>query len=402
MSESKHNFKVFLWHATFLALASSFMDIDTVVPFMLIKVGGNAIHLGFLTTILYGGSSFSQLIFSSLLSNQAYKKKFLLIGVGLRVFSLFSLATMFYFAADIPKAIVLTGIFVFISLFAFSGSFSNVSYIDILGKTIDSQIRKRFFSLKQLISSVGLLSSAILAGLLLKKYQFPVNYTLLFLAAGSLLSLASLGFVALRETTPTQVIRRNFKDFFTQMPLEIKQNQNLKNYLWIINLLGIGVSLLPFVVLLAKSKMHLSVGSVGVFLIFRTLGMLSGSLSLFFLSKRFKYNKVLKINTFLGASLPVLALLLQDNSFLFPGIFFLAGIFVSTYKIAVDGILIEISSNHNRTLYAGMAGAGNILTAIFPIVAGFLIQSFGIPIVFTLITILMLSSFYFTNKLICK
>jgi len=54
---AKINFRAFLWHAVFLALASNFMDIDTIIPSMLIKAGGTSIHLGFLTAIMLGGSS---------------------------------------------------------------------------------------------------------------------------------------------------------------------------------------------------------------------------------------------------------------------------------------------------------------------------------------------------------
>lgn len=68
------NFKAFLWHAIFLALASNFMDIDTVIPAMLIQSGGSSFHLGILTAILLGGSSFFQLFFASYLSNKQFKR----------------------------------------------------------------------------------------------------------------------------------------------------------------------------------------------------------------------------------------------------------------------------------------------------------------------------------------
>ena len=59
---STHNFYAFLWHAGFLALAQNFMDVDTVIPAMLVESGGKAIHVGIMTAIMLGGSSFTQLI----------------------------------------------------------------------------------------------------------------------------------------------------------------------------------------------------------------------------------------------------------------------------------------------------------------------------------------------------
>jgi hypothetical protein len=42
----KRNFFAFLWHAVFLAFAKNFMDVDTVIPAMLIESGGGAVILG--------------------------------------------------------------------------------------------------------------------------------------------------------------------------------------------------------------------------------------------------------------------------------------------------------------------------------------------------------------------
>ena len=43
---SKNNYICFLWHATLLALTQNFMDVDTVVPAMMIDAGGTSVHIG--------------------------------------------------------------------------------------------------------------------------------------------------------------------------------------------------------------------------------------------------------------------------------------------------------------------------------------------------------------------
>jgi MFS family permease len=399
---SKWNFKSFLWHAVFLSLAANFMDVNTIVPSMILKLGGNSIHLGFLTTIMIGGASFMQLIFSFALSNEPYKKKWLLLGINVRVITLFLLAALFFFSPQLSNIFTLISLFVLITIFSFSGSFANISYIDINGKVIDAKERKHFFSLKQFLSSGGLIISALVARHLLKITVFPDNYSLLFLLAGGLLFIASFGFYALKELVPSTNKRRRFKDFFVQMPVEIGQNANLKNYLFIINFLGIGISLLPFVILLAKKQFDFTAAMVGNFVLYSTIGMLIGSLTLYFLAKKFSYKQVLTFDVFIGASLPIAALLLSSNEFLYQGIFVFAGIFASTYKISVNGMLIEISTNENRTFYAGISGAGNIFTMIFPIIAGVFISYFGFTWVFTFMSLSMLSSIYFIRKLNCK
>ena len=51
---TKHNFKAFVWHATWLAFTSTFTEINTVLPGMILEVGGNHIHVGILTAIMVG------------------------------------------------------------------------------------------------------------------------------------------------------------------------------------------------------------------------------------------------------------------------------------------------------------------------------------------------------------
>ena len=55
---STRNFYAFLWHAGFLAMAKNFMDVDTVIPAMLVEAGGGAIHIGIMTAIMLGGAQF--------------------------------------------------------------------------------------------------------------------------------------------------------------------------------------------------------------------------------------------------------------------------------------------------------------------------------------------------------
>ena len=60
---SKHNYRSFLFHIAFLAFAQNFMDIDTVIPSMIVEAGGGAVHIGIMTTIMFGGSSLTQLLY---------------------------------------------------------------------------------------------------------------------------------------------------------------------------------------------------------------------------------------------------------------------------------------------------------------------------------------------------
>jgi MFS family permease len=68
----------------------------------------------------------------------------------------------------------------------------------------------------------------------------------------------------------------------------------------------------------------------------------------------------------------------------------------------MNGVLLEVSGTENRTLYTGIAGAGNILPALFPLLGGWIIKQFGFQPFFILYMVVILFSFYFIYNLKCK
>ena len=399
---SQSNIKSFLWHAVFLALASNFMDVDTIIPSMLIKAGGTAFHLGLLTAIMLGGTRIFQLIFASRLSIKENKKPFLLGAINVRVLALIILSFVFYKSSSLSGDTIIWLIFILITVFALSGSYAGISYNDIFGKSILQSSRKRFFSVKQTVNSIGIFASAIIVRELIKRIEYPNNYTLLFLIAGILLLIATLGFWNIKEVPSKIENKKSLWDFIKMIPVEIKKNSNLKNYLLMINSLGLGISVLPFLILFAKDNFELSFSFIGNLLLFRTIGMLTASLIFYKISHKLNYRKLLMLNLFLGASLPIIALLLNNEPFLYQFLFILSGMFVAMYRIGDAGVLMEISTNENRVLYTGISGAGTILTTIFPLIAGFLITEIGYTWVFISISVLVLISFFFVRRLDCS
>ncbi|MEA2096905.1 MAG: MFS transporter [Candidatus Cloacimonadota bacterium] len=399
---SKINFKVFIWHGIFLSLASNFMDVHTIIPSMLINAGGGAILLGILTAIMVGGSSLMQIVFASFLSNKTHKKKPLVTAISLRVITLLLLAFILFHSNIISNSLLILFIFILISIFSFSGSFANISYVDIMGKSIIDNKRKQFFSIKQAISSIGILASAIIVRMLLKKFFYPNNYSILLFCAGILLFIASLGFWKIKEISVPVKKKRSFLEFFRMIPQEISQNSNLKNYLFIINFLGLGFSLIPFMILFAKKNFELSATLIGNILLFKIVGMLITSLILYKRSKQFEYKKLLLFSLVFGISLPVLSLIFSNNYLMYQLIFVLSGVFITAFRIAKNGILIEISSNENRAIYTGISGAGSILPTIFPLIAGILISVWGYSITFIVVSLIVSFSFVFIRKLNCR
>jgi len=275
-----------------------------------------------------------------------------------------------------------------------------VSYTDILGKSIDQDTRKKFFSSKQLLTSSVILLSAFLATRVLKSQEYPGNYSVMFFIGFSSLAIASLGFWSLKETEPSKLPVKGIGDYFRIMRTELKENGRIKYFLGFINTQGIAISFLPFVILYAKEVFDTGSADTGKFLVFKVAGGVLISMMILIFSKVSKYRVLLYLNVFLSLLLPSI-LLFSKAMPPFWLLFFLGGLVYAIYSITMNGILLEISGNNNRTIYTGLAGAGNILPALFPLFGGFIINSLGFNVFFMMYGAIIVLALFFIYKLKC-
>jgi len=402
---TKHNFKAFVWHATWLAFTSTFTEINTVLPGMILEVGGNHIHVGILTAIMVGVPMLTQLLFAGFLTPKPQKKPYLLLGIYLRVVALGGVGWTLTRFTDVDPVVVIFLVYGWMLIFTTSGAFAGVSYTDILGKSIAGKVRKRFFVVRQSLASLGVLVSALITRQILKNYEYPQNYEVLFFAAAIALFIASFGFIMLKEkSVASRFESSSFLEILKFIPGYIKEDANLRNFIIVNNLTGFATTLLPFYVVLARDTYSLELSDIGNFLLVQISGLILSNLLWSRVLKKYSFKGILLIWITIGASLPLLALLIATfaSEPVFLLIFFLSGAAMSAQKIAQEGVLIEISENDNRALYSGINGAFNLTIALFPLISGFAIAWIGYAPVFILGSLAMLSASIFVKRLQCE
>ena len=369
---------------------------------MLIDAGGTPFHIGLLTAIMLGGASFAQIFFSPYLSNKRKKKKHLIIAIKIRILSLFGLGLLLYYYIQVSnQSNTILFIFLLISVFSLSGAFAAISYTDILGKSMLEHKRKSFFSLRQTIVSVGVFISAIFAAKLLAAFDYPTNYAWLFIIAGGSLTIASFGFWRIKEISVESIKVSGVKSYINVILNEVRTNKKLVNYLLLVNSLGISLSLLPFLLLYSKETYAIGNEQVGNYLLFKVFaGVIVGSI-LFYYAKKIRYNSFIYAIASISMLIP-LAIMLINTGSMFGIYFFAGGIAYTFYKVAMEGVLLEVSTDQNRTIYAGLSGAGSLLPAVFPIIAGTIIEGFGFYAFFVIYIIIISISFYLIPRLNCQ
>lgn len=402
---SRWNARAYIWHGFWAAIMLTFTEVNTVLPALIISVGGTQIHVGILTAIMVGVPMLGQLLFAGLLSSRIYKKPYLLTAINLRIVALAGVGYTIYLSSSWTGQGLILVIYLWMLLFTLSGAFAGISYMDILGKSVEGETRRRFLVQKQFLASLGVLISAIIAREILRGLDHPMNYTVMFWSGAGCLFLASLGFWSLRER-PTQVVleRGGILDIFRFIPRYLKEDANLRNFVLLNNLAGFAVTLMPFYIVLARDAYSLDSQRVGNFLIVSIFGLILSNYLWSKILKRFAYRGVLLAWIGLGCSIPVLALILSTHATLpfYLLVFFLSGAAISAQRISQEGILLEISDETTRALYTGINGAFNISIAIFPLISGILITWLGYAPVFILGSAAMFMALRFGRQINCE
>jgi MFS family permease len=117
-------------------------------------------------------------------------------------------------------------------------------------------------------------------------------------------------------------------------------------------------------------------------------------------SKRGGFKRVIRNCLILAATTPIYALIASNFGLTFYSMTFLfTGFSLSARKIAVEGLLIEISEDHNRALYSGISGAFSVVSAVFPILSGIFISILGYNIIFVIVALLILTGLIPLSKI---
>lgn len=375
----------FYWHAFFLAVTTSFTEVNTVMPALILEAGGTEVAVGVLTAIMLGLPLITQLVFAGFLHTRERKKPYLLLAINLRVLALA--------AAAVGIALYGTGtmiipiVFAAMTVFALSGAFAGVSYTELVGNLVRTANRRAFFVRRQVITTLGLLASAIATRFLLGAAAFPDGYVLLFAMAAAFLFVATGGFWALREPPlPEDAVRPTggVMAAIRQAPSMFRTDPNLRSLIVVANLVALGFTSIPLVTALAHRSYELDSATVGTFVLIQIGGMLAANVVWNRLVRRGGFRLVLQVELVLIAALFPLALLVAAVAPLwtYALLYLVTGAVISAQKIAIEGALVQISPDGKRALYAGVFGAANLGAAFMPLLTGVLVGVLGFPAVF--------------------
>ncbi len=421
MSYASWNTAGLWWHGFWLAASLTFTEFNTVLPSLILDSGGAEIHIGMLTAIMIGVPLIAQLGFAGYLHGRPRKKPFLMMGIHVRVAALAGAAVTITASQQAGTAMVIGLIYLWMLLFSMSGAFAGISYTDIVGRAVPSPRRRQFFVLKQTLAALGVLAAALLGRVILARLSYPADYRMMFLSAAAALLMATAGFWILKEPTRGGETmgetdgtrggggvgsgneRPHYWDIMRSIPAILRSDQTLRNYILASNLLGLGVTLVPFYVALGRNRAGLTTEDVGTLLLVQIVAMVASNVLWSKVAARWGFKGVVRWLILIAAAGPFVALALATEAFAvaFPLIFLLSGSAHSADHIARDAVLIEITTDENRALYSGIFGTLNLTRAVFPVASGALLAALGYNAIFIAVGLASLLALPLLRGMVC-
>lgn len=400
---SSRTYHGFLWHAVFLSLAVTFTEVNTVIPALILRIGGSPIHVGIVSAIVIGIPLVTKLLFSSFLSSRSRKKPYLLAGIYLRILSLASIAFTLYSYERFVLPVLLLLIYTELLLFSMGGAFAGLPFVHLLGVSLDRELRTRFFTRRQLISSIGMLLSVLSARYILSRWEYPLQYVILFALAAISLLIASGGFWRIEEPERQVPESEGLLAILKGIPKLLKNDRSFFLFLIYTNIMGSALALIPFYIGYAQQVFSMDSTTLGSILLVQIAGMFTSSLIYPRIIGTYGFKGILRLRTLLHILLPVAAVLIARTGSLsgYLSIFFLIGTAVSARAVSEDAALIELSSPENRVIYTALAGTLNMAVILFPLILGSLIAAFGYSLVFLASGVLTVSAFPVLRSLSC-
>lgn len=380
----RRNIIAIIGDVAFFMLGFSCMDPTTVMPQFLKELGASPQLIGLISGLRLLVLFAPQPYVAHRVHGRRRVKPFLVTACAIGRLPMFLLFLLIW-AYGHHHMLALWAFVLFSLLFIGSDGFSIVPWTEIIGKSIPSNIRGRFFGAMQTVSSLAALGAPALVSTILsiRALTFPRNYAILILlmATGLLLSMLMLLLIQEPDTPPQEDPERTFAEHLRRIPALWRNDPALR---WILTtqflLAGGGVAS-SFYVLYARERFGLPESYVAIYLTAQTLGaVLTGPLW-GWMADRFGAVRALRAVVSL-AVVPPLAALVMPVAWGFVLVFACLGALGWSLWNAFTNAILSVAPPAERPTYIALQNFMNLPATLAPFIGGVIVAWAGYPAAF--------------------
>lgn len=379
----RFNFWANIFDGGFFGAAIGFASFITVLPLFVSTLTESAILIGLIPAIHSVGWQLPQIFTAKYVSKQKrFKPTVLWMTIHERLpFLGLAVVAWTMKSMDIRLALIFT--YTLLIWQGLGGGFTATAWQSMIGKIIPSERRGTFFGLQSAAANLLASGTAVLAGVLLERMPYPINYALCFLFAGIAMFI-SFGFLSLVREQEKDVAEINPDQtrIWNQMIKILRADVNMRWFLIVRMLSQIAVMAFAFFTVYAVRNLGMSEGVAGIMAAVSMFGQIIANPLMGWLGDRWSHAAVMKAGL-LAAVFSALIAWLAPSLGWFYLVFILAGVAnVAIWTIGL-AMTLEFGTEAERPVYIGMA---NTLiapaTILAPLIGGWLADTAGFQATF--------------------
>jgi MFS family permease len=383
-AQLRHNLAALGVDFALFMVGLSFASQATILPAFAVHLGAPNVVIGAIPAVMTAGWLLPSLFAAGHTETLERRLPFVVrYTIWERVPFLF-MAAIAFFVADRSPALALLLLLGSLLVLAGFGGLLMPAWMDVVGRTVPTTLRGRFFAITSAASSLAGLLGGIGTAWILGAVAAPASFGICFLIASVFMGLSFVALVLVREPparataepTPLGVYLR-------RMPALLRRDTNFSWYV-VARALGLLSGMgAAFYTVYALSAHGASVRHVGYFTTALYAGQIAGTLAFGWLADRAGHRVVIVIGVATLALANAAALAVPDVLW-FNAVFVLNGLTQGSINVSNMNILLEFApTTEERPTYVGL---GNTLAAPFafaaPLIAGIIADGIGFTAVF--------------------
>lgn len=362
----------------------SFASQSTILPAFAAHLGASNLVIGAIPALMTLGWNLPSLFAAGYTESLARKLPFVLRYTIWERVPLLLLAAVAFFVARPAPEVALALMLVMLLLMTSAGGLLMPAWMDIVGRTIPTNLRGRFFAVSSLLGGAGGLLGSVLTAWVLARMPAPSGYAVCFLVSALFMGLSYVALSLVREPAAATVeAPPPLGAYLRRVGRVLREDRNLAWFLLARGLNFVGMMAAGFYTVHALRFYAAPDWAVGVFTTALLAGQMAGNLVLGVVADRVGHLVPLSIG--LGALLLAnLVALAAPSLEVFLVVFVLHGVQLAAISVSGLNVLLEFAPGPAaRPTYVGLGTT--LLTPVAfgaPLVAGLMADAFGFRVVF--------------------
>ncbi|NDJ60435.1 MAG: MFS transporter [Chloroflexi bacterium] len=402
----RRNFGFFLADNILFNVAAGVISAATVIPDFVRRLTDSEILIGLSGSLAIVGNTLPQLLIARYIVGAA-RKQWWFVGPNIpaRLMILIFAVITVLIGGGRPE-LLLFAFFICYGVAMFGDGLVGVPWAELAGNSLDNRWRARMLGLTTAVSGVILLLIAPLIGGVLGEAgpAFPLNYAILFGAAGLLFALSILPGIFIHELPGGQPVERlpPLRDYLPSLGRALRADGPFRAFIGVRIFMSLFLMANPFYIGYATVELGVSNAvAVPILLAMQTVGTVAGALAYTWLGVR---------SNLLVMRLALAGWALVPSSALLAGVvgpvplyvgFLVSGMATSALFSGYLNWIVGYATPDQRPLYVGLSNTVAGVTALItPFIGGVIAQRLGYRPLFVVALIMALGGLFVTLRYI--